>query len=70
MRAPRVAYQTRIDRFIAADTHPAYNDQGQYTAPVILLAFLIGIQSCAHPPKVEMNPQLIPTCSVDPVVCN
>ncbi|KAF9784470.1 plasma-membrane choline transporter-domain-containing protein [Thelephora terrestris] len=25
-------------------THPAYNDQGQYTAPVILLAFLIGIQ--------------------------
>ncbi|KAH8083752.1 DUF580-domain-containing protein [Cristinia sonorae] len=25
-------------------THPSYNDDGQYTAPVILFAFLIGLQ--------------------------
>ena len=29
-----------------ADTSPEYNDHGQYTAPIILLAFLIGIQCC------------------------
>jgi Plasma-membrane choline transporter len=28
------------------DTHPSYNSDGQYTAPVILFAFLIGIQCC------------------------
>lgn len=27
-------------------THPAYNADGQYTAPVILFAFLIGLQCC------------------------
>ena len=28
------------------DTDPEYNNRGQYTAPVILLAFLIGLQCC------------------------
>lgn len=27
-------------------THPAYNDEGQYTAPVLLFAFVIGMQCC------------------------
>ena len=37
-----------IDCSNATDTGPAYNDHGQYTAPVILLAFLIGIQCCTY----------------------
>lgn len=28
-------------------TNPAYNFDGQYTAPVLLFAFLIGLQCCA-----------------------
>ena len=31
------------------DTHPAYNADGQYTAPVLLFAFLIGLQCCECP---------------------
>jgi hypothetical protein len=27
-------------------THPDYNANGQYTAPVVLFAFLIGLQCC------------------------
>jgi len=27
-------------------THPLYNSDGQYTAPVLLFAFLIGLQCC------------------------
>jgi hypothetical protein len=27
-------------------TAPSYNAEGQYTAPVILFAFLIGMQCC------------------------
>ena len=34
------------DLFIYLDTHPSYNTNGQYTAPVILFAFLIGLQCC------------------------
>ena len=30
------------------DTHPAYNADGQYTAPVLLFAFLIGLQCCEY----------------------
>ena len=37
-----------IDCVDAADTGPEYNGHGQYTAPVILLAFLIGIQCCMY----------------------
>ena len=29
-------------------THPDYNADGQYTAPVVLFAFLIGLQSCTY----------------------
>ncbi len=29
-------------------THPDYNVDGQYTAPVILFAFLIGLQCCTY----------------------
>ena len=27
-----------------SDTHPSYNDDGQYTAPVMLFSFIIGAQ--------------------------
>lgn len=31
---------------VVAVTDPAYNASGQYTAPVLLFAFLIGLQCC------------------------
>jgi hypothetical protein len=29
-------------------THPSYNTSGQYTAPTILFAFVIGLQFCGY----------------------
>lgn len=31
-----------------ADTHPSYNTDGQYTAPVLLFSFLIGLQCSTY----------------------
>lgn len=30
--------------WMPSDTHPSYNDDGQYTAPVMLFSFIIGAQ--------------------------
>lgn len=68
---PELSYRLPLTVLVVADTHPAYNAQGQYTAPVVLLAFLIGIQCCACTfLGVEPILRLIPTYSVDSVVCD
>jgi len=33
-----------LPHVMPSDTHPSYNDQGQYTAPVVLFSFIIGAQ--------------------------
>lgn len=38
--------QSLTMKSLISATHPSYNVDGQYTAPVIMFAFLIGLQAC------------------------
>lgn len=39
--------------FLLSVTDPSYNSSGQYTAPVVLFAFLIGLQCCGFSPYIR-----------------
>lgn len=46
VRAELMCLRNRYHRYRTV-THPAYNADGRYTAPVVLFGFIIGLQCCA-----------------------